>query len=209
MQLARRGLGIGGVADGAHHHERVAPAAATSATFEASMPPIANQGMPVPAAACMADQVEPGGGTALLGGRLPDRPGADLVGPGIAGRAESGVELLRRMRGEPDEGARPREGARLRDRRVVLADVNAVGAAGGDEVGAVVQEEQGAVLVRGPAKRLGERDELVRAARRLLAQLDHIDASSEGRIQKGRGIAVARPAVADEVEMGGLEARHE
>ena len=72
--------------------------------------------------------------------------------------------------------------------------MNAVGAAGLDEVGAVVQEEQGAVLVRGPAKRLGQGDQLLRAARRLLAQLDHVDAAPEGRIQKGRGIAVARPA---------------
>ncbi len=156
----------------------------------------------------MADQVEPGGGTPLLRGRLPNRPGADLVGPGIAGCGDSGVELLRRMGGEPDERARPRERARLRDGRVVLADVDAVGAAGLDELGVVVQEEEGAVLVRGSAKRLGQRDELLRAARRLLAQLDHVDSSSEGRIQKGRGVAVARPAVADEVEAGGMEARH-
>ena len=99
MQLARRGLGIGGVADGAHHHD---PGRSGGRDLGHVRGVDATDRKPGDAAAGrarMADQVEPRGGTTFLGGRLPDRPGAELVGPGIAGRAERSVELLRRMRG--------------------------------------------------------------------------------------------------------------
>ncbi len=97
-------------------------------------------------------------------------------------------------------GARQRAG--LGDRHVVLADVNAVRAARLDQLGMVVQEEECAVAIRGAAERLGEGDELLGAPRRLLAKLDHVGAAAKRRIEERRGIAVAGPRVADEVEAG-------
>ena len=94
----------------------------------------------------------------------------------------------------------------LGDRRVVLADVNAVGAARLDQLGVVVQEEERAVAIGGAAKRLRERDELLGAARRLLAELDHVGAAAKRGVEERLGIAVAGPRVADEVEAGGLKA---
>ena len=153
----------------------------------------------------MADQLEPGGGTPLLRRRLPHGPRADLVGTGVAGRRERGVELLGRVGGEADQRAGPRLRARFGDGRVVLADVDAVGAARLDELGVVVQEEERAVRVGRAAEGLGESDDLLGATRRLLAQLDHVGAASKRCIEERLRIAVAGPRLADEVEAGAAE----
>ena len=82
---------------------RSAPAATTSPTFSVSIPPIANQGR-VRDLGGFADQLEPGGGSPLLGGRLPDRADADVVDGLLRGR----LDLLPAVGGEADDrvGAR-------------------------------------------------------------------------------------------------------
>ena len=152
------------------------------------------------------DQAEARRRPSLLGGRLPDRAGADLVGPGVTRGPDRGVELFRRVRREADQRAGAGLGARLGDRRVLLADVDAVGAAGLDQLRVVVDEEQGAVLVRGAPERLGQGNDLVGAPRRLLAQLDHVHAAAERRSQQRLRVAGARAAFADEVEAGFAQA---
>ena len=132
----------------------------------------------------MADQLEASGGAPLLRRRLPDGARADLVGPGVAGRGERGVELLGRVGGEADQRAWPRLRARFGDGRVVLADMDAVGAARLDQLGVVVQEEERAVLVGGAAEGLGQSDDLLGASRRLLAQLDQVGSTAERRIEE-------------------------
>ena len=149
----------------------------------------------------------PGGRAPLLRRRLPHRPRAHLVGAGVAGRGERRVELIRRVGGEADQGALACQRPGLGDRRVVLADVNAVGAARLDQLGVVVQEEERAVAIGRAAKRVRERDELFGTARRLLAKLDHVGAAAERGFEERLGIAIAGTGVADEVEAGGLKAR--
>ena len=156
------------------------------------MPPIANQG--VSPATSLAWRIS----SSPAAGR-PSLVGVSQTGPALtwSGRASPvAPRAASNCSGEcvesPTSAPGPACGAGLCDGRVVLADVNAVGAAGLDELGVIVEEEQRAVLVRGAAERLGQRDELLGAARRLLAQLDHVDSASERRIEKRRGIAVAR-----------------
>ena len=70
------------------------------------------------------NQLETGGRPPLLGGRLPDRPDADVVD----GLAPGGLDLLARVGGEPDDRVRAHDPARLGGVHVVLADVDSVGA---------------------------------------------------------------------------------
>ena len=169
---------------------RFAPAAATSPTFVASIPPIANHGDVSPAtrAACSISS-SPAAGRPGLRRRLPDRPGADLIGPRVAARHGRGVELRRRVGREADDGARARLPPGVGDRLVVLADVDAVGIAALDQPGLVVEEEQRPVLTGDPCERLRERDQLLGTARRLLAQLDHVGAAAHARPRAARRAA--------------------
>ena len=137
------------------------------------------------------DQLQAGRRPTLLGRRLPDRPDADLVRPGVALGRDGGVQLLRRVGRQPDEGRRRRPARALRRRHVGLADVDAVGAARADQLGVVVDDEQGPVLVGSAAERLGQRDELLGAAGRLLAELDDVDAAAQRRVEQGLGVAAA------------------
>ena len=170
------------------------------------MPPIANQGIAAANRGRVADQLDARRGATLLRRRLPHRSRADLIGPRVARCGQRGVELLRRVGGEADERAGTRLGPRLGHGHVVLADVNAVGAACLDQLGVVVQEEERAVAIGGAAKRLRQGDDLLGAPRRLLAQLDQVGAATERRIEERLGIAVAWPRVADEVKARGLKA---
>ena len=77
-------------------------------------------------------------------------------GPRRAGRRERGVELLCRVGREADQRARAGGRSRRRDRVVVLADVDAVRAAGLDQLRRVVEEEQSPVVARRAGERLGE-----------------------------------------------------
>ena len=76
--LARRAPGSAASRIARTTQTRAAPAATTSPTLPASMPPIANQGS-VAISAAVLDQLEAGRGPPLLGRGLPDRADADVV----------------------------------------------------------------------------------------------------------------------------------
>ena len=113
-QLARRRLRVGARRGSrARRRSARAPAATTSPTLVASMPPIANQG-PSPAAARAACSIS----SSPAAGR-PAFVGVSQTGPALiwSGRAravggERRVELLGRVGGEADERAGARRGAR-------------------------------------------------------------------------------------------------
>jgi hypothetical protein len=111
-----------------------------------------------------------------------------------------GVGLVRRVGGASDDAIRPDGRPCIGGRRVVLADVHAVGAARRDEVRPVVEQEQRAVLVGRGAELARGLDEAV-VAEGLVAQLDEIDAAAQRRAQP-----LARPRVADQIQPGGREA---
>ena len=104
-----------------------------------------------------ADVVEAGRRPARLRRRRPDRADADVVGAVLAGGCVGGAELLRGVGREADDGVGAGDAPGLGDGDVVLADVDAVGRAGGDEVGAVVDQEEGVVAVGGWRGRPGRR----------------------------------------------------
>ena len=80
--------------------------------------------------------------------------------------------------GAADDAVRTDDPASRRDRAVVLADVDAVGAGGEGRVGPVVDDEERAVLrAQGAGLRGGREDFLV--GRRLVAELEHVDAPTE------------------------------
>ena len=87
----------------------------------------------------------------------------------------------------PISAAGPASSPGLGHGRVVLADVDAVGAAGRDQVGAVVEDEQRAVLGGRATKRVGQRDDLLRAPGRLLSQLDDVGAAAQGGVEQPEG----------------------
>ena len=151
--------------------------------------------------------------------RRARRPSARSPGPRRGGRAWSAWRARGRRRGSRRPGRRrpPRPGpaacverptiasgpttrAGGGGRAVVLADVDAVGAAGGDEVGPVVEDEERAVRVGGGPELARRRDQGV-VAERLVAQLDDVGAAAQGGLEEG-----ARARVADEVQAGGGDA---
>ena len=128
-------------------------------------------------------------------------PDAEVVG---AVRVR-GVDLRRAVRRAADQRVRPRELAGARDRHVVLPDVGAVGAGSRDEVGPVVEDEEGA---GGGAQLTGDggRREQVGVGRVLLAQLEDVHAAGEGGREDVGERAAAGPGAGDEVEAGAVEA---
>ena len=126
-----------------------------------------------------------------------DRADGAVVDVGIRG---GGGEVCRRVGRAPDDRLGSEKRPRLDRREVVLAQVDAVGAAGRDELGAVVEDEQRARGVGRLAERARGLDESG-VVERLVTELDDVDATAQRR-----GQPVARPGVADEVEPGGVEA---
>jgi hypothetical protein len=77
--------------------------------------------------------------------------------------------------------------------------VHPVGAARLDEVGAVVEDEERAVRLACRAERPGRGDErLVRE--RLVAELDDVDLTTQGRVEQRTWILAMRTGLEDEVE---------
>jgi hypothetical protein len=77
--------------------------------------------------------------------------------------------------------------------------MDAVGAACLDEVGAVVEDEERAVRLACRAERLGRGDQrLVRE--RLVAELDDVDPTTQGRVEQRTWILAMRTGLEDEVE---------
>ncbi len=103
------------------------------------------------------------------------------------------------MRREPDQLLAAEQLPRGGGRRVVLAEVNPVGVERGDEVGAVVDQEQCSVLAAGAADdRAGVEELLIGGP--LVAQLDGADATAEAVAEEGRQRATTGARVAHEVE---------
>ena len=121
------------------------------------MPPIANHGLSEPDVAARgsgsqfgggADQVQAGRGAARLGRGRPARTDAEV----IDGFGRRGVHLGELMGGPADQRARTDDVARDRQRQVVLAQVQHVGARRDRDIGAVVDRQQRVVA----ARRVGE-----------------------------------------------------
>ena len=107
-QLARRGLGIGRVADRAHDDDP--PRAGGDDLADVGRVDAADREPGVVAAGCAAAcsiRLEPGGRPARLGRRLPDRAGAELVGPGAPRAASAASNCSRRVGREPDQRRGP------------------------------------------------------------------------------------------------------
>ena len=108
------------------------------------------------------------------------------------------------MRGETDDGVGTGDRAGLGDGHVVLADVNAVGATGVDEVGTVVDDEQGAVAIGGGAEGgSGREDPVVVGV--LVAELDQIGAAGECGFEQPVECLCVAFSLADEVETGAID----
>ena len=108
---------------------------------------------------------------------------------------------------EADQRTRPGALPRLGDRGVILADMCAVGPAGGDQVGPVVEDEQRAVLPRSPPKRSRQLDQPLVASLLLLAHLDDVDAAAKRRVEQRPRVRAAGTGLADEVEARLVEPR--
>ena len=122
-----------------------------------------------------------------------DRADADVVGH----RAR--VDLLGAVGGQADERVGPGDCARLGDRAVVLADVHAVGAGRGDEVGPIVEDEQRASDLAPLARDGGSGEDLL-VGRVLAAQLEDVDAAAQRGREHGLQRAPAGRGVADQVQ---------
>ena len=85
------------------------------------------------------------------------------------------------MSGQPDEQLVTDEATNLRDRLIVLTDVHAVGATRQREIGAIVHDEQSAMLVAQPAQPAADRNYLV-VTPILFSKLHDLDAAA----QRGR-----------------------
>ena len=142
------------------------------------------------------DVVEAGGGPPGLGRRRVHRPDGEVVDVGVG---LGGVRLRRRVRRAPDDPVRADDRARLGRRRVVLADVDAVGRARLHEVGPVVEDEQRADASRPRGTRARRRP-----ARRRRAPCR---AAARGRRRRAAPPPASRAAARrNEVQAGGREA---
>ena len=152
---ACRRLGVVGVADRAHDDDPLAPRRRRPRRrWPASIPPIANQGGVAGAVGARRRRSSsPAAGRPAFVGVSQTGPTLIWSGRGRSPAAASAASnCAGRVGREADERAGPGERAGLGDRRVVLADVDAVGAAGLDQVGPVVEEEERAVLGGGAAE---------------------------------------------------------
>ena len=154
------------------------------------MPPIANHGTRSVSRAARTSSRPPAADSGFVG--VP-KIGADAEVVRIA------VELRRGRRREADDRVGADGPPRLGERRVVLPDVDAVGAGALDEVGPVVQHEERAVRVARAPERLGGPDELV-VGELLVAQLHDVDAAAQGRVEQAARIAAVRPRLEHEIE---------
>ena len=147
------------------------------------------------------------GGSDGLGG--VSHPGAGATGLGRRGHHRSGGEvgrigadgfgqLGRGVRGQPDDGVRPEDPPAQRDRCIVLADVDAVGAHLEGEVGSIVHHE-GDAEVRAQSGSLTSGSDHVDGIMVLVAQLDDVDAARDavgeerGEVGADRGAEVEAP----------------
>ena len=170
-------LGIGGVADRADDDGRAGAGRGDLGEVPGSMPPIANQGS-AGVAGGVGDVLEAGGRTAGLRRRRPDGADAEVVGASRTLGGEGRVELLGRVAREADDRSGP---ARRAPRRPGVSSwpTWTPSAAGGDEVGAVVDEEEGAVAIGGGAED-GRGLEQPALGGVLVAELDQVGAAAEG-----------------------------
>ena len=137
------------------------------------------------------------GGAAGLRRRRMHRARGEVVDV----RVGVGRRALRRcVRRAADDRVRAGDRARRGGRAVVLADVDAVRAARGDEVGPVVEDEERTVRVGGGPELPRGDDQLV-VAERLVAQLHDVRAAPQRGLQEG-----PRARVADQVQTGCGEA---
>ncbi len=103
------------------------------------------------------------------------------------------------MGGEADERPGAGELAGRGDGGVVLADVDAVGAELGGELGPVVEDEEGARVGGGVAEEAGGGAQ-GRVRRVLVAELDQVGAAGERRAEQALELDRVEAGVADEVE---------
>ena len=159
----RGGARVGGVADRAHHHDRVAPACDHLADVievdPADREPRAVAGH---ARRRSARTSSPAAGR-------PAFVGVSHTGPTLSWSATPAASAASSCAGEcvdsPISTSSPTSAARLGGGHVVLAHVHAVGAARHGQVRPVVQPEQRAVLVAQPPEHGGRAHELVVARR--------------------------------------------
>jgi hypothetical protein len=169
---------------------RLLPSAARA--IEPALAPTLRGALDVPGG--VIEQLQSDGLAIGLRRRRVDRSVADEVG--VVGHR---VDLPGRVGGQADEDVGPDDLTRLGHRRVVLADVHAVGAGGRGDVGPVVDDEQRPRLraqVAGDRARGQQRV----VGRRLVAQLEQVGAARKGGLQNLGQRSPAGPGVGDEVQ---------
>ena len=101
------------------------------------------------------------------------------------------------------------DGPGLRDRQVVLAEVQAVGVAGDGQVGVVVHDEDGVVPVAQVADAAGRGQDVALVAQ-LVTQLDDASAAAERRLGELDDVpASGYLGVHDNVQPADLAGRHD
>ena len=134
----------------------------------------------------VGDELQADGGTPGLGRRLVHRADRDVVDGLLASR----VHLLRCVRRETDDSLRAEQLPRLGHRRVILADVHAIGIGLQCQVGPVVHHEQDVVLGADHLEALGGTENFV-IVQVLAAELHQIDAALQRRVQERVGPGIA------------------
>ena len=119
----------------------------------------------------------------------------------VVGLGSGAGELIGRVRRQPDQHVLAHESADERWRQVALPHVDAIGAAGERNVGAVVDEEQRLVSFGRLAKRLSAAQQ-VPGLGILLPQLDHVRAGIKDLIQESGQVALLPAGVRHDVQPG-------
>ena len=163
-----------------------APASRTAAAVSGVIPPIATRGSETAARTARTSVEAPRREGAALGGRREDRADADVVGAGRRG----GAGLLDVVGRDARSAAGAQDGARGRDRQVVLAEVDAVRVDGASATSGAVVDEQERAGARVVSAAYGPRRcKQLAAAGVLQPELEESCAAGEER-PRARSIAV-------------------
>ena len=207
-QLPRRVLGVVGVADRAHDDRLAARRrATTSPTSRRRSRRSRTTGPRVrPSAAACSISASPAAGRPALVGVSQTGPALSWSGRASPSAAQRGVELRRAVGREADQRVGP-GAARLAAATGSSSWPTWTPSApqASTRPGSSLRKKSAPCSRAARGERLGEGEQLLGAARRLLAQLDHVDAAGDRGLEQRAGIGPVRLGLADEVQAGGGE----
>jgi glycine oxidase len=156
----------------------------------------------------VAEELYADGRATGLGGRLMHRPDADVVDErrAVLAARPRRVDLLASMRREADQHVGPHEPAHLRDRHVLLADVDAVGPRLGGHPRTVVDDQERPEALAQHPRGVSDGGELI-VGQLLLAQLHDIHSARDRAAQQLGQIAAGGHRAAHQVQPRRRQAR--